>query len=183
MDRTVSLTLRTSLAAGEPAALERCYLQLSPLVRTYLRRYVPNDEVDDITQIVFLEMWRFQRRYDPSRSLEGWILGIARKRAIDHLRARPQVPVPLEQVQQSRLQEGHDPDARLGRSLEVRRALAALPLPQREAIELAYFADLTQRQIADRLKVPIGTVKARMARGMHRLAALLDQQGADRDDP
>jgi RNA polymerase sigma-70 factor (ECF subfamily) len=182
MDRTASLTLRRSLAAGEPAALERCFLQLGPLLRNYLRRYVPNDEVEDITQIVFLEMWRFQRRYDPRRSLEGWMLGIARKRAIDHLRARPRTPVPLEQVREPRIEDGRDADTRLGRSLEVRRALAELPLPQREAIELAYFADLTQRQIADRLKVPIGTVKARMARGMHRLAALLDQVVADGDD-
>lgn len=177
MERTVSLTLRKSLAAGEPTALEQCYLALSPLVRNYLRRYVPNDEVEDITQIVFLEVWRFQRRYDPRRSLEGWTLGIARKRAIDHLRTRPRTPVPLEQVQEPSIQDGRDADARLGSSAEVRQALAALPAPQREAIELAYFADLTQRQIADRLKVPIGTVKARMARGMHRLAVLLRSAG------
>jgi RNA polymerase sigma-70 factor (ECF subfamily) len=183
MDRTASLTLRRSLAAGEPAALERCFLQLGPLLRNYLRRYVPNDEVEDITQIVFLEMWRFQRRYDPRRSLEGWMLGIARKRAIDHLRARPRTPVPVEQMREPCIEDDHDADTRLGWSLEVRRALAALPQPQREAIALAYFADLTQRQIADRLKVPIGTVKARMARGMHRLAALLDQAVADGDDP
>ncbi|HZC98884.1 MAG TPA: sigma-70 family RNA polymerase sigma factor [Actinomycetes bacterium] len=183
MDGTSSSTLRKSLAAGEPGALEQCYLALGPLVRSYLRRYVPNDEVEDITQIVFLEVWRFQRRYDPRRSLEGWMLGIARKRAIDHLRARPQMPVPLELVAEPRIEDGDETAARLARSLEVRRALVALPAQQREAIELAYFADLTQRQIADRLKVPIGTVKARMARGMHRLASLLDQPVADGNGP
>jgi RNA polymerase sigma factor (sigma-70 family) len=62
--------------------------------------------------------------------------------------------------------------------MELRTALAALPAPQRQAIELAYFADLSQRQIAERLQVPLGTVKARMARGMRRLAVLLDQPGA-----
>jgi DNA-directed RNA polymerase specialized sigma24 family protein len=68
---------------------------------------------------------------------------------------------------------GGDFASRLSWSLEVERALEALPAPQRRAIELAYFEDLTQREIADRLDVPIGTIKARMARGMRRLGELL----------
>jgi RNA polymerase sigma factor (sigma-70 family) len=178
MERTASTSLRNELAAGEPAALEACYQALAPLVRDYLRRYLPSDEIDDVTQVVFLELWRFQRRYDPDRSLEAWTLGIARKRAIDHLRARPRPQVPLEQVEEPRVDDGGDPAARLAWSMELHAALAALPAPQREAIELAYFADLTQRQIAERLQVPLGTIKARMARGMRRLAVLLVQPGA-----
>jgi RNA polymerase sigma factor (sigma-70 family) len=178
MDGSAAASLRRELAAGEPAALEACYLELAPLVRDYLRRLVPSDEIDDVTQVVFLELWRHQRRYDPHRSLEAWTLGIARKRAIDHLRARPRPVLPLEQVEEPRAGDGREFASQLAWSIELRTALAALPAPQRQAIELAYFADLSQRQIAERLQVPLGTVKARMARGMRRLAVLLDQPGA-----
>jgi RNA polymerase sigma factor, sigma-70 family len=80
------------LADDDEVALAECYVALNPLVRRYVRRHVPPDDVDDVVQVVFVEVWRCQRRYDPTRSLEGWVLGIARKRAIDHLRARAPRP-------------------------------------------------------------------------------------------
>ena len=62
-------------------------------------------------------------------------------------------------------------------SAELRGGLSKLPAEQREAIELSYFSGLTQAEIADRVGSPIGTIKARMARGMHRLTDLLVAEG------
>lgn len=161
------------LAAGERAALEECYAALRPMVYGYVRRYVGHDDADDVLQSVFVEVWRVQGRYDPQRSLEGWVLGIARKRAIDHLRRRPRAAVPLDDVGRIAV-DGYDQGDRYATILAVRSALASLPWQQRQALELAYFGDFSQREIAERLDTPLGTVKARIARGMRRLAAMLE---------
>lgn len=185
---TASPGLRRDLAAGDPDALERCYRTLFPMVAGYLRRYVPDQDAEDLAQVVFTEVWRSRERYDPDRSLEGWTLGIAHKRAIDHLRWRGRHPaVPVADVHEpvagllpagtADAGRGGDLATEVSWSLEVGRALEALPAPQRRAIELAYFEDLTQREIADRLDVPLGTIKARMARGMRRLGELLGAGG------
>jgi RNA polymerase sigma factor (sigma-70 family) len=161
------------LAAGEAGAIEDCYAALGPLVLGYLRRFVPRDEAEDVLQRVFYEVWRNADRYDPSRSLEAWLLGIARKRAIDHLRRRHGEAVPLEELGQVAGDDGRDLAERYARASEVRGALDRLPAEQREVLALAYFGDYTQVEIADRLDVPLGTVKARTFRGLRRLAALL----------
>lgn len=150
-----------------------CYRTHASLVRSYLRRLVPPQDVDDVTQVVFTEVWRCRNRYDPARSLEAWLLGIAHKRAVDHLRARRPPTVPLEAVGDPAGHDGRADGEDLAERDRIRRALAELPAPQRQAIELAYYADLSQREIAERLRLPLGTVKARTARGLHRLCTLL----------
>ncbi|GGK85505.1 RNA polymerase sigma factor [Sphaerisporangium melleum] len=171
-------TLGIRLARGEEAALAECYRTHAALVAGYLRRFVPAQDIEDVRQVVFSEAWRSRHRYDPRRSLEAWLLGIARNRAIDHLRARGVATVPLESVGEPAGGDGRDTAEVLGRRDQVRRALAVLPAPQREAIELAYFCELTQREIAERLDLPLGTVKARTARGLHRLSAILAPRAA-----
>ncbi|MFC4589179.1 RNA polymerase sigma factor [Sphaerisporangium corydalis] len=166
-------TLNTRLASGDEAAIAECYLTYSSLVAAYLRRLVPPQDIEDVRQVVFSEVWRSRFRYDPSRSLEAWLLGIARKRAIDHLRVRMLVTVPLDSVSEPKDGDGRDIADMIGRRDQVQRALAVLPGPQREAIELAYYGELTQREIAERLDVPLGTIKARTARGLHRLSTML----------
>ena len=104
----------------------------------------------------------------------GFILGIARKRSIDHLRRRRGV-VEVRDVGDLVGEDGDDLIDRLTWASEVRGALNSLGADQREALELSYFGDLTQKEIADRLGVPIGTVKARMARGMRRLAERIEK--------
>ncbi|MER6948814.1 sigma-70 family RNA polymerase sigma factor [Nonomuraea sp. NPDC000554] len=154
-------------------ALADCYRTHASLVRSYLRRFVPPQDVDDVTQVVFVEVWRSRDRFDPSRSLEAWLLGISRKRAVDHLRTRRPPTVPLEAAGDPAGHDGRaDGDELADRDL-IRRVLAALPAAQRQAIVLAYYGDLSQREISERLGVPLGTVKARTARGLHRLSRLL----------
>ncbi|WP_084963883.1 RNA polymerase sigma factor [Thermoactinospora rubra] len=149
------------------------YRAHGPLIRAYLARMVSWQDVDDVLQVVFTEAWRARDRYDSTRSPEAWLLGIARKRAIDHLRARRPATIPLEVIGDPADRDGRDPGETLADRDRVRQALSALPAVQREALTLAYYGELSQREIAEYLDVPLGTVKARTARGLHRLSSLL----------
>ncbi|NEA25415.1 RNA polymerase sigma factor [Actinomadura bangladeshensis] len=165
------MTLEQRLAQGDEAALSECYAALGPLVRRHAGRLVPDHVVDDVVQLVFLEVWRSRGRFDPARGLEPWVLAIARRRAIDQLRAEARHSrrsVPLEDTIGV-----PDATSAVDAACDVRDALAGLPAPQRQAIVLAHFGQLTQREIADRLAIPLGTVKARITRGLRRLRDLL----------
>ncbi len=147
------------------------------MVLGYLRRFVPRDEAEDVLQRVFYEVWKNRDRYDPARSLEAWVLGIARKRAIDQLRRRHATIVPIDELRDVAGDDGRELAERYARANEVRGALERLPAEQRQVLTMAYFGDLTQAEIADRLGVPLGTVKARAFRGLRRLADLLGTAG------
>jgi RNA polymerase sigma factor (sigma-70 family) len=162
------------LNQGQPEALEDCYRTLGPLVLSYLARYVPQPDIEDVMQRVFYEVWRVHERYDPNRSLRGWVLGIARKRAIDHLRKRRDVVVPLDSMREITGDDGREVAERFVWADEVRTALDLLPQLQREVIELAYFEGYTQTEIALALDIPLGTVKTRTSRGLQRMAGLME---------
>src|SRR6476659_6751171 len=147
------------LNQGRPEALEECYRSLGPLVVSYLRRYVPQPDVEDVMQRVFYEVWRVHERFDPTMSLRGWVLSIARKRAIDHLRKHRDVVVPLDSMREITGDDGREVAERFGWADEVRAALFRLPELQREVIEMAYFEGYTQTEIAAALTIPLGTVK------------------------
>jgi RNA polymerase sigma factor (sigma-70 family) len=159
-----------AVAAPDPLLTTAdCYARLGPVLRRYLRRWVPADDVEDVTQAAFLDLWRTRTRYDPARSLDAWALMIARRRAIDYLRSRPFPAAPLWAVADPPGPDGRDLAARHADAAELAGALSSLPHPQREAIVLAYYGDLSQREIAERLQVPISTIKARTARGLSRV--------------
>jgi RNA polymerase sigma-70 factor (ECF subfamily) len=180
VDNAAVQAIGARLAEGDQAALEECYRQLGPLVLSYLRRYVSRDEAEDVLQKVFVEVWRSQDRYDPGQSLTAWVLGIARKRAIDQLRTRRKEVVPLDEIRELSGDDGRETAERFAWAMDVRRALTELPVAQQEVLRLAYFGEFTQTEIAARLDVPLGTVKTRMSRGMQRLAGLLEQKGGAR---
>jgi RNA polymerase sigma-70 factor (ECF subfamily) len=158
----------------DDTALADCYQLYGPMVRSYLRRFVGPGDTDDLLQVVFLEVWRTRDRIDPSRPFEAWLFGIARKRAIDQLRRRHHDVVSVDTVRELVGEDGDRFVDRIAWAAEVRAALGQLPAEQREAIELSYFDELTQTEIAARIDAPIGTVKARMARGMRRLSAMVE---------
>jgi RNA polymerase sigma factor (sigma-70 family) len=146
---------------------------LGTTVLSYLQRLVGRDDAEDVLQRVFYEVWRHNGRYDPSRSLAGWVLGIARNRAIDHLRRQRNTAVALETLDDIPGADGRELAERYARAHEVRSALIRLPVEQREVLVLAYFGGYTQSEISRRLDLPLGTVKARAFRGLRRLAELL----------
>ena len=169
------------LADGDELALQECYTTYGPVVLAYLRRYVGVDEAEDVLQRTFLDVWRFAARYDSAYSFSGWLFTIAHRRAGDTLRRRRPAVIPVESLREVVGEDGRDVAERFAWAADVRVALAALPDAQREVLELAYFADHTQREIARILDVPLGTVKARMSRGTKALGQILrrqDQQDA-----
>jgi RNA polymerase sigma-70 factor (ECF subfamily) len=168
------------LSRGDPQALEAAYRTLGPLVMSYLGRYVPQSDVEDVLQRVFYELWRVHDRFDPSQSLRAWVLAIARKRAIDHLRRRRDVVVDLDSMRDITGDDGREVAERFGWADEVRTALDLLPDLQREVLELAYFDGYTQSEIAASLGIPLGTVKTRTARGLQRMAGLLESNRGHR---
>jgi RNA polymerase sigma factor (sigma-70 family) len=168
-----SIDLGARLAVDRQGAIGEIYTALGATVLSYLQRLVGRDDAEDVLQRVFYEVWRHNGRYDPSRSLAGWVLGIARNRAIDHLRRQRNTAVALETLDDIPGEDGRELAERYARSHEVRSALIRLPVEQREVVVLAYFGGYTQSEISRRLELPLGTVKARAFRGLRRLAKLL----------
>jgi len=131
-------------------------------------------DAEDVTQDVFVQVWRQADRFDPARgSVVGWMLTITRARAIDVLRRRGTRPASVGDVAAFDTSDdtpGQDMQiAWAQRTREVRTALDSLPLLQRLAVELAFFDGLTHAQIAEQLDVPLGTVKTRVRHGLLRL--------------
>jgi RNA polymerase sigma-70 factor (ECF subfamily) len=132
-------------------------------------------DASDVLQEVFWEAWRDAGNYDASRgSPEAWMITRARTRAIDRVRAtrrRTETFVaPLDEaVAAAPADPAGDAAERAADRGTVRSALRRLPDAQREVIELAYYAGLTQTEIADKIKQPLGTVKTRIRLGLERL--------------
>lgn len=171
MDPGQALGARLSLR--DECALEDVYTTYGPTLLTYLRRYVGPDEAEDVLQRTFLDGWRSAGRYDARQSFSAWLFTIAHHRAVDAVRRRRDTVVDVDTIRGLVGEDGRVTAARYADAAEVRGALARLPEHERTVLELAYFADLTQREIASRLDVPLGTVKARASRGTHHLADLI----------
>ncbi len=168
--------LSRRLRRDDESALNAVYELHGPSTRAYISRFVPDSEVDDVLQQTFIELWRSRHRLDAARPLIAFILDVARKRSIDFLRRRRHDVVDVTQVRELVGQQGDELLTRLVWASEVQVGLASLPEEQRAVIVLSYFEDLTQAEIATRLDIPLGTVKARMARGLARLAQRIEEK-------
>jgi RNA polymerase sigma-70 factor (ECF subfamily) len=127
---------------------------------------------------VFAQVWAQAGSYDPRRGTPlAWVLTIARSRALDLLRSRhrSQHTEPLEAADHIPATSPTPEEASeaLRRHRMIRQALEDLRADQRQVIELAYFTDLSHREIADKLGLPLGTVKTRIRQGMMQLRAAL----------
>lgn len=165
--------IATAWVRGERDALERAYRRWSGLVHGLARRAVGPDGADDVTQVVFVSAWRGRDTYDPSAGpLGAWLVGITRRRIVDELRSRQrQVPVADAAPEVSDAQAWTAADST--DLLTIYEELERIGDPQRRIILLAYVEDLTQREIAERLDLPLGTVKTHTNRTLARLRTLL----------
>ena len=166
-------------AGGDRDALAELYDNLSrPLYAT--ARHILNDaaEAQDVVHDVFLTLWENAASFDSGRGAAfSWAVTLTRNRSIDRLRTRSNRARLLGNSIPDDLGYGSDTAdigggerAELGdRAVAVRSALAELPAEQQRALELAFFSGLTQKEIAEKLSEPIGTIKARIRRGLIKL--------------
>jgi RNA polymerase sigma factor (sigma-70 family) len=161
--------LAVRFASGEEHALRELYDRSSRIVYSYCRRVVGADLAADVTQEVFLAAWRSRDRYRPDQgTLTGWVMGIARFKAIDAVRARARRPDPVEETGQAEDAAVSDAEDLALRML-VADSLRELPERARQMVELAFFDDLTHTEIAERTGQPLGTVKSDIRRGLERM--------------
>ena len=168
------------VAEGDTLAFEEIYdryrAQAFGLALRVTRRPATAEEV---TQDAFMSLWRAARNFDSSRgSLSTWLLSVVRYRGIDALRsgARAERNVGLDDPAAERLEVAGRTEALVEdreTALDTRRVLTGLPDEQRKVVELAYFAGLTQAEIAAKTGIPLGTVKGRMRLALDKLRPLL----------
>ena len=172
------------MAGGDRAAFAEFYDGYAPLAFGVLRRILRDiAAAEDVLQELFWELWQAAATYDPERgSPEAWVVMRAKSRGIDKVRSMRRRDEMLgasfdEASAVAPEAGGGNPGERAEDRAVVRGALAELPPNQREVIELGYFEGLTQTEIAERTKQPLGTVKTRMRLGLERLRSLIGPRG------
>lgn len=173
---TNEIDLLRQSAAGDTTAFAQLYDRTCRVLFAIARQILRDDALaEDLLQDVYLQVWEKAGAYDPALGKPmTWLITLTRNRAVDRLRAAQRRIRAMEAAEgeADRIHpSGADPMSMLtlddpDRAQRVRQALAQLPKEQCEAIELAYFGGLTQTEIASRLSVPLGTVKARVRRGL-----------------
>lgn len=175
---TAHLDLDRRFAADDPGALRLAYEAHGTVIFSFCRKAVGPDLAADVTQEVFVTAWKVRERFDPARgTLRSWLFGIARFKVLGALRGRP----PLHAV--STDEPGRELPAATSSTTEVDRladrlvlaeAMAGLSDRVREVLHLAYVEDLTHAQIAERTRLPLGTVKSDLRRALARLRLELE---------
>jgi len=164
------------MAAQDRQALADFYDQLAGvLYATAVKILGDSQEAEEVIQDVFVQIWAKAAAYDASLDTPcHWALSIARNRSIDRLRSRQRRARLLEELSAATdpMPQGQEPGIMglTGEDLAaIRSAVGGLPTEQRQAIEMAFFGGLTHPEIAERLEEPLGTIKARIRRGMMKL--------------
>lgn len=167
------------LASRDATALGELYDRHHRLLFGLIMRILGHrGDAEEVLQEVFMTAWTRASTYDAALGTPaGWLVGIARNRAVDRLRANAVRVRTLEsQARTTNPASSPEADAAAGEQQRaVARALAVLPLDQRALIEEAYFLGLTHSELAERHRVPLGTVKTRIRTGMLSLRQLLSQ--------
>ncbi len=171
--------LAARLVAGDEAALEEVYDRWSALVHTYaLRALRDSHDAQDVTQQVFVAAWRSRHTLTPSpAALPAWLVGIARHKVADVRAARARdadrlaAVVSLPGVHDETLQAADD---EIAERLVVRQAVEDLPDPRRTIVFLAFWEERSHAEIAEKVGLPLGTVKSHVRRGLIKLHQQLE---------
>ncbi len=178
------------VAGGDALALEQLYDRYGQAVYSLALRIARDPETaEELTQEVFVRLWRFAGTFEPARGrFSGWLLGITHNLSLNEVRrwqSRPQKAA-LSDNDDERSYDLVDESADSAEAAwqNIRRqaivdALKQLPDSQRRAIELAFFGGFTHLEIATMLGEPLGTIKSRIRIGMQRLKQLLLAQGIE----
>lgn len=189
LDPHTDVELMALAAEGRSHALSELYCRYAQMLLALALRMLRNrSDAEDVLQEVFLYVWRRACAYDSARSsVSTWLVLITRSRSLDRLKRHRRLSEriaenDLEQVIEAESRVAEDSDDGFDRVLgverreRIRRELRRLPDTQREVLELFYFCGLTQKQIAERMAVPIGTVKTRTLLGVRKLRRALGRE-------
>ena len=179
----VPSNLRIQFQQGDPEALGQIYDRYSRAVWAVAVRITRTEHLaQDAVHETFIRAWRAASSYDPSRPLVPWLLSIARFTALDVVRHESRPTRGGHDAEQDVLIESPGMDE-AWLAWTVQEALRGLADHEREIIRLSFFEDLTHVQIAERLGLPVGTVKSRSHRAHRRLAEALAHLRDDRSEP
>jgi RNA polymerase sigma-70 factor, ECF subfamily len=173
------------IAQKDAASFQLFYRKYGGLLFSTIS-HVLNDhhDAEDIMQEVLVQLWQKAHLYEPRKGKPlTWLTTMARNRAIDRIRSkqrRSRLNDDFESenkvVQPEFVDSGHELLEDKERNLVLHRAVSRLSPDQKQAIELTYFSGLTQAEVADRLKEPLGTIKARIRRGVNRLEGIVKKR-------
>src|SRR3954447_15337546 len=171
--------LMKGIQTGDPNALSQLYDRYNGILKALILRVIHNEaEADDLLQEIFMEIWNQAKNFSEQKGKPlGWMVTLARRRAIDGLRKKQAYARAEERLQNETEQQ---PDAWVHNATEeeildgdrrvfMRRVIGTLPLPQQQAIELAFFSGMSQREIAAKTNTPLGTVKTRLELGLKKI--------------
>jgi RNA polymerase sigma-70 factor, ECF subfamily len=173
--------LVAALHRRDPRALEQIEDRYGAVLLGYLTDLLGDRAAaEDIRQVTLIEVWQRAKTYDPRRgTLLTWILTIGRSRAIDELRRRVPEPYdPLTPPAEREPRSDETADALL-ETWRVAALLALLPRDEAMILRLRFYEGLSQREIAARTGIALGTVKMRMVKALERLRELIDTERAD----
>lgn len=166
-----------AVAGGDHDSFSRLYDELSPMVFGLALKVTKSRALaEEVTQEVFVQVWRQADRFDPVKgNARSWLATIAHRRSVDVVR-RSQSAHDREESSLPVAPGGDVAETIVDRDekTRVRSALSSLTDLQREAIELAYYGGLTYREVAQRLDAPLGTVKTRMRDGLMKMRAVME---------
>lgn len=173
------LELMHAIQEEKPEALEQLYDRYNGILKALILRVIHNEaEADDLLQEIFMEIWNQAKNFSAEKGKPlGWMVTLARRRAIDGLRKKQAYARAGERFQNETEQQ---PDAWVHNATQeeitfgdtrllVRRVIKTLPEAQQQAIELAFFRGMSQREIAANTNTPLGTVKTRLELGLKKL--------------
>jgi RNA polymerase sigma-70 factor, ECF subfamily len=173
------VALVAAIASGDERALSEAFRRHATAVSGLARRILGDENrAEDVCQDVFVKLWREPNRFDGTRgSLQTLLLTQAHGRSVDMIRSHTARAQREEKVSREHDPFAPDVDAEMMSLIDVQRvatAMSQISVPEREAIELAYFQGNTYRQVATLLDVPEGTIKTRIRSGLRRLHTLLN---------